>query len=472
MIIRLTIPLFTLFSSATIHGSPNQIFFNLLDSANSVRTGSLLPCGLGTQKEWIRETTEDWYLWNDELQAVDQDDFRSAQQYLNALTAPMAIDGRDPGFSYVTTVTTDQVSNSSGAYIGFGIRFAFRSNGEAFLGDVYEGGPAWVAGLRRGLQVIEVDAGFGFESWPELLARGATNAEVFGLAELGVKRRFKLLDRYGTTLEVLLAKDQIYPPAIAGEATLIGREGLTSVGYLNLRGFTLAARQLLRDSSLFFQQENVSDLIIDLRYNGGGLLSVADLFLDLLGGQIAHGQRSFYLMHNEQRSYLDDDNQAFFRHLIESFEPNRIAFITSGSTASASELIINSLAPHIEVVLIGSDTAGKSVGQYAFEQEGCDKLLRLVSFEVVNGEGEGRYYSGLADTGRFTICTARDDLWRPFTDLEEESIATALQWLNQGICPTNSSSKNVAFERSQTRGLPIWFLDVPSFHGLKDRMRR
>ena len=60
--------------------------------------------------------------------------------------------------------------------------------------------------------------------------------------------------------------------------------------------------------------------------------------------------------------------------------------------------MINSLAPHVEVVLVGSDTRGKAVGQYV-DQPGCDARLRLVSFEILNGEGVGGYYTGLADTG-------------------------------------------------------------------------
>ena len=56
--------------------------------------------------------------------------------------------------------------------------------------------------------------------------------------------------------------------------------------------------------------------------------------------------------------------------------------------------MINSLAPHVEVVLVGSDTRGKAVGQYAFDQPGCDARLRLVSFEILNGEEVGGYYTG------------------------------------------------------------------------------
>jgi hypothetical protein len=119
--------------------------------------------------------------------------------------------------------------------------------------------------------------------------------------------------------------------------------------------------------------------------------------------------------------------------------PLRIAFITTGGSASASEMIINSLEPWFEVVLVGEDTLGKAVGQYGFSQPGCDTLLRLVSFELVNGEGLGEWYNGLAATGRFTLCPAEDDYTRGFGDPEETSLRVALDWLNSGVCGDNTA---------------------------------
>ena len=101
--------------------------------------------------------------------------------------------------------------------------------------------------------------------------------------------------------------------------------------------------------------------------------------------------------------------------------------------------MINGLAPEVELVLVGRDTRGKVVGQYAFDQEGCDTRLRLVAFELVNGEGQGGYYNGLGSTGRFTLCAAGDDVTRGFGDPEETSLGVALAWLNEGACPSNNS---------------------------------
>ena len=98
----------------------------------------------------------------------------------------------------------------------------------------------------------------------------------------------------------------------------------------------------------------MTDLVIDFRYNGGGLVSVADTMLDLLGGLVAEDEDSWRIIHNDMRSY--EDFGAVFAALPNSMEPLRIAFITTGATASASELVINSL--------VASCRSGADRGRY------------------------------------------------------------------------------------------------------------
>ena len=449
--------------SAQSAAAPADQFTKLLSTLDELRSSQPSACGETLRKEWVGSVARDWYLWNDELAPVDPADYSTAQAYLNALTEPLAADGRDPGFSYLTTRQLDESQYTSGAYIGFGFRSGVGPEDALFLADVFESGPAWEAGLRRGMRVLEVDTGAGFETWQSLAERGATSSEVFGPAVLGTQRGFRLLDHDDEVLEVYIKKDELDPPAIASEPMLIDRPGRDPVGYLNFRQFTLSARLPLINASRFFREEGVTDYIIDLRYNGGGLLSIADVMLDLLGGNLADRQRSFFLSHNNWRA--DYNVYEYFERFTESIEPLRFVFITTRGTASASELVINSLAPHVEVVLVGSDTRGKAVGQYAFDQPGCDARLRLVSFEILNGEEVGGYYTGLADTGRFTLCAAADDLSRPFTDPEEDSFGTALSWLEEGSCPSQPISVEPPRSWRRSSALPAWLLHPPKALG-------
>jgi C-terminal processing protease CtpA/Prc len=411
-------------------------------------------CGVAAQIDFVEAVTEDWYLWYSEMADVDKSGYDSAQAYLDARLAPLIEAQRDL-FSRMTTITEDETSISSGAYIGFGFR-SFTDSTRLFITDVFESGPAYAAGVRRGMELLAVDTGGGFETLDQLSARGATNEEIFGANEIGVTREFQF--RYqGEELNIEVAKEELSPPALAGEPLLIEREGLTPVGYLNLRQFIDAALDpaegyfSLADASQLFDGEGVTDLIVDLRYNGGGLLSVADTMMDLLAGVTAEGEPSFKIQVNDQHPDYNEDqgNWGIFDRLPETASPIRIAFITSGNTASASELVINGLAPHVEAVLIGADTYGKQVGQgrwdmheqiEGLERADCDVALRLTAFELVNGENQGGYHQvGLDGTGRFTLCAAEDDITRAFGDPRETLVATALEWFGSGACPSAES---------------------------------
>ncbi|MDA0651378.1 MAG: S41 family peptidase, partial [Proteobacteria bacterium] len=252
------------------------------------------------------------------------------------------------------------------------------------------------------------------------------------------------------------------------------RTGLPPVGYVHLRQFVDAALDpapgfsSLTDASRLLRQAGVTDLIVDFRYNGGGLLSVADTLLDLLGGETAEGAASFKLQVNDKHPDYNNDrgNWAIFNQLVDSFSPLRIAFITSGSTASASELVINGLNPHIDVVMIGENTFGKQVGQFRWDMHesvnglaraDCDIALRLTAFELVNGENQGGYHQiGLEGTGRFTLCQAEDDIFNAFGDPRETLLATALDWFGSGVCPQQGQSGRSVPLAKQSDGAATW----------------
>ena len=127
---------------------------------------------------------------------------------------------------------------------------------------------------------------------------------------------------------MILAKRELDTPPLATEPLLLERAGNSPVGYLNLRSFILTANDALSDATRLFRDAGVTDLVIDLRYNGGGLVSVADRMLDLLGGLVATGQDSWSIVHNAKHS--DEDFGAYFAEFPDSMRPLRIAFITTG----------------------------------------------------------------------------------------------------------------------------------------------
>ena len=450
---------------------PASRFSSLLEETEKVRGQSEAEpepepepaaCGEEGKKQFVELRADQYYLWYQELARVSPDDYATAQAYLDALTAPLAVDRRDPGFSYLTTKAADDARGATGAYVGFGFRYRCDNTACFFFSDILQGGPAGDAGFTRGDEVLAVDTGNGYETIDQLIARNVTTLELFGASEEGVARGFRVRKASGEIVEEVIEKRELDTPPLAVEPLLLPREGLSPVGYLNLRSFITSANLELEGATSYFKENNVTDLIVDLRYNGGGYLSVADRMLDLLGGLVAEDERSFWITHNDKQSDLDQG--AVFAELPQSMAPIRIAFITTGGTASASELVINGLAPYIEVVLVGEDTLGKAVGQYAFDQNQlseyaeCDTRLRLVAFEIVNGEGDGGYYTGLVDSGRFTLCPAADDVTRDWGDPLEASVTTALGWLNQGVCSVTASTRGRNIMRTREPDLPVWDL--------------
>ena len=119
--------------------------------------------------------------------------------------------------------------------------------------------------------------------------------------------------------------------------------------------------------------------------------------------------------------------------------------------------------------MVGTDTRGKAVGQYAFDQPNCEARLRLVSFEILNGEGLGGYYNGLADTGRFTLCPANDDLSKAFADPGEDSLGTSLDWLEKGAC--RPRARGLGRPSQNKRGLPYWLTAPTKSHELMNSRR-
>lgn len=426
------------------------------------------------QIDFVEAVIDSWYLWYRETATVDKSEYSNPQAYLDARLAPLIAEGRERNFSYVTTIAQDETSIGSGAYIGFGFRNSPPPAPPLFIADVFESGPAWKAGVRRGMELLAVDAGSGFETLEELSSRGATSEEVFGASEIGVVRGFRFLQG-SDVIEVSIAKAELAPPALAGQPLLIESDGVTPVGYLHLRQFTETAlvpeagHPSIRDAAVLFKDAGVTDLIVDLRYNGGGLIRVADVFMDLLGGSIAEGEASFKIQVNDQHPDFNEDreNWGIFDVQAETISPLRVAFITSRDyTASASEMVINGLAPWVDVALIGENTYGKQVGQgrwdmYEYDdgldQAECDVALRLTSFEIVNGEDMGGYHQvGLDGTGRFTLCSGVDDFSAAFGARDESLVATALQWLEGGTCRTRATASVSSYRKSTANAAPSW----------------
>ena len=167
---------------------------------------------------------------------------------------------------------------------------------------------------------------------------------------------------------------------------------------------------------------------------------------DLLGGD--RSSRDIATLQTFRPSKSSNDETRRFSPNSNSVRPIRVAFIGTSSTASASELVMNTFVPYLgaNAALIGSDTGGKPVGQIALDQAVCDDRIRVVAFSTQNSANQGFYYNGMASVMRAT-CQAPDDLTKPLGDPTEGSVRTALDYIAGRSCtaivPTAAAKTNV-----------------------------
>ena len=404
-------------------------------------------CSLRTQQDWALAQFNEWYLFPETMTYVPPTAFSDLSDYVDALAAGARAQGKDRYFSYVTSIAAETAYDNSGSTAGFGIRLNVDNAARRlWVSEAFEGAPALSAGIDRGAEILAIGTTVGnVQSVGSLMASqgeaGIYNA--LGTSDVGVARVFQLRDAAGTRfVTVTKANFNIDPVSPRYGVKVIADNG-RKVGYINLRTFIYTAEPQLRSAFASLKAQGVDEVIVDLRYNGGGLVSVAQTLASLMGGA-RHSSDIF--MSLRLRPEKSAQNEAwYFKTEANSIAPRRIAFIGTGSTASASELVMNAFRPYLrtDIALIGANTYGKPVGQIALDQSACDTRLRLIA--TVNADGDGGYYNGLG-TVMEQSCRARDDLQYPLGDPTEDSVARAIDFLDRRACtPINASSGALQF---------------------------
>ncbi len=393
------------------------------------------PCTPAYEKSQVLSAARSWYLFPDLLPAqVDPAAFATAADLLDALTAGARAAGQDRHWSFLTTAQASDQYFAQGQAVGFGVSLLLRGS-RLLVAQVFAGSAASDAGFARGDEILAIGPGADQLVLVSDLVASGTLGGAFGPAQAGVTRVFRVLTAAGATVDRTVTTRVFSLDPVPGYA-LLDRSPLAPAGYLNLRTFIQPAETRLREAFQFFRDQGAADVVVDLRYNGGGLLSTAELLADLLGGGLPP-MPMYHLKNAPSKTALDAT--APFQPQPQALTPGRIAFVTTGASASASELVPNALEPYRPVALVGARTYGKPVGQRGFEIVGCPSLLFLVSFQLRNAQGDGDYFGGLPDAaGAFSgpLCPAEDDLLHAQGAPAEASTAAALSWLETGTCPS------------------------------------
>lgn len=401
-------------------------------------TPTTAACSLSNRQQFVRDVLNEWYLFPSELDtSVNAASYSDLQSYIDALVAPARANSKDRFFTYVTSIAEENAFFSSGSSAGFGIRLSYdTSANRVFVVEAFESGPGLPAGFDRGVELLSVGtSATTLQSISSLMASGGPQSVInaLGPSTAGLTRVFSIRDNSGATREVTVSKaDFSIDPVSDRYGAKIINDGGKLVGYVNLRTFISTADPDLRAAFSNFRAQGITEVIVDFRYNGGGLVSIAELMGDLLGG----GNVGQVFSRTTLRASKSAENTTdLFGSQAQSIAATKIAFIGRGGTASASELVTNAFIPYLNnnMALVGANTFGKPVGQFGFDLTACDDRLRAVTFRTENASGQGDYYTGLASVVPNT-CRANDDISAQLGDSAEASVAVALDFLAGRAC--------------------------------------
>jgi carboxyl-terminal processing protease len=417
-------------------------------------------CSLSARQDFAKAVIDEWYLFPELVATgVNKASFSDVQGYLDALVAPARAQSRDRFFTYITSIREENAFFNSGSSAGFGIRLSYNTSGNrVFVIEAFEGAPGLAQGLDRGVELLAIGTSSGnLQTVSSLMASGGAQAvsNALGPSEPGVTRVMRIREVGGAEREITVTKaDFALDPVSNRYGAKILDDNGKKVGYLNLRTFIDTADADLRNAVEGFRQQGVTEVIVDVRYNGGGLVRIAELMGDLLGRDRVGQVFSRTTLRASKASQNETD---LFGAQSQAIAATKIAFIGTGSTASASELVANAFIPYLNAntALVGANTFGKPVGQFAFDKAECDDRIRAVTFKTENAAGRGEYFTGLASVMPVT-CRAADDIFVQLGEPNEASIAVALQFLRTGgasCSPITANGQDAIASSERQRGI-------------------
>ncbi len=417
---------------------------------------------LDDEKNFLRLWIDATYLWYREVPAVDMAAYATAVDYFDVLKTPLLTASGQPKdrfhFSYPDELWNDI---SAGVESGFGITWV--QVGDEWPRDwriaaVEPGSSAALAGMRRGDRLLTVD-GVDFVNGGTVEETDRINAGLFPAAT-GETHRFGV-QHGATTLNASLVSALVTVAPVQNTRVIDTPQG--PVGYLTFGNHIAPAEPQLVAAFDTLRKAGVKDLVLDLRYNGGGLLSIASEVAYMIAGAQASGKVFEDTLVNDKTPqpepllFLATAEQT--GAALPALDLKRVYVLTGPGTCSASESIVNGLRGiDVEVHLVGSQTCGKP---YAFTpMPNCGTTYFAIQYQGVNAKGFGDFSDGFLPT-----CAAADDLNHELGSSDETMLATALQLRAGGSCPApaagaRSAARALTWKPVRALGREIKVYDV------------
>lgn len=377
--------------------------------------------------------------------------------------------GGQAKYSFIDNGQTSTALGGTKADFGFAVTAI--SNTDFRVRYVYGGSAAGNNGLHRGDMITTINSRTGLD----LSLNSDYNFVVNALGTSPLNMTLKRPDN--TTYSVTLTSGSYTVNPVLLYKTIDLGSG-KKVGYIVFNSFTSPANATPKLDEAFasFTANGITDLVVDLRYNGGGYVSTSEYLANLivptakgtglmynyyfnstlqsgkaevLKNQVARDNNGLYNL--AQVDYSVSGNAVNFSKKG-SLNIARVFFLVTGSTASASELAINNLIPVMDVKLIGTTTYGKPVGFFALNINAYQ--LYVPEFETKNSAGQGGYYTGMNPSLHYSgFNTTTDDLTKDFGDITEALLSHALNYVKTGTYGTNLKIQSVDGQPAVSRNI-------------------
>jgi len=417
---------------------------------------------LANEKAWLHAYMDQAYLWYSEMPSVNADSsiysnttdaYGSLDNYFEALKTPAltASGKRRDQFSFTYPTKAWKDLSQSGVESGYGIQWYMQQSTAPRglrIAFVEPGSPAEASGVMRGDVLVTVDG----VSADDTTTSGVNtlNAALFPSA-IGSTHHW-VFSRGASELNVNLSSAVVTKHPVP--TTQVLDVGGRKVGYVLFNEHLGTAEADLITAFTSLQSAGVQDLVLDLRYNGGGYLYVASELAYMIAGSTRTKGKVFeQLQYNSKRTA--DTNSAdattpFFntsclfdanfkctkQDPLPTLNLSRVTVLSSSGTCSASEAVVNGLrGVDVDVRLIGGTTCGKPYGFTA--KDNCGISYFPIEFKGANAKGYGDYADGFTPN-----CTASDDFGHALGDPAEGQLSAALYQLSSGLCgPTGSRAQ-------------------------------
>jgi len=388
-----------------------------------------LPVGTSSQVNDVAfQKTQDYYLWNTQLPAM-----LNTSSYTDPIGVMTAIRqySIEPGFatpvdkwSFAMKKTEwnqysggmSSVSSSTSAAGDFGITVFFRAEGDLRVRLTEPNSPGGILGIKRGWRITKINGSTNITT--------SNSQYIIDNIYKAVSADVTFTKPDGTSVDVNLQAAHYADKPVYLDTVYNSANG--NIGYLVYNSFLGNIDQTAAEYARVFNKfssAGITNLIVDLRYNGGGYVNLQEQLANYLITSQAQGSIMMKQIYNSTHS---NENSTVLFNKSGSLQLTKIYFIVSRGTASASELLINNLKPYMDVRLIGnSNTHGKPVGFFPIEDG--EWYVFPVSFKTVNKNGEGNYYAGFTPNA-----IVADGLDKDWGDINENSLASALRNISSG----------------------------------------